>query len=599
MSTLLRSFYHNLKEPIIIYDTKEGSFYQNKACKSIFGEIKTKANIHALKKIGYKFHFDFCLLNSDDIALTPFDEAINSKSSFTTYGVYQQSETKLLYFSIKAFSIKKYRIIYFYDLTKDLECEKIVEENERLKIQNKEFLNTNSKAQNQAVKMALLNRISTSLSKTLDLNTMIDTALKDLSIILGENKLYFARRIKENEFEIQSVYPSNIENKETLFYKNETLSCLTDGKSSIGRVLKEHDKSKTPINSLLTRIIMPVTKQADLIGIIVIFTSKKNITELEKELLVSISMQISNAFLGASLFREVNRQKEELQKALTELKETQLQLINSEKMASLGQLIASVAHEINTPIASISANNEILSKLSSNIKKTIDSDLMETLDDIITIDFEAIKRITNLVQSLKRFVRLDETVVQKADINKELDLTLEILRHKTKKGIETVKNYGEIHDIECYPNMLNQVFLNILMNAIQSIEKEKAAHTSAQSVLKTKTAAALPAAAPGDRPPVSAQPFEYKGRIEILTKQENSNLIIKITDNGAGIDENSKKRIFQAGFTTKKVGEGTGLGLAICKKIVEKHKGKITFDSKVLKGKEKTTWFKIVIPYKK
>lgn len=564
MSTLLRSFYHNLKEPIIICDLSNNTFYQNKACVDVFGKMPELSGIKALKKIDYKFYFDFCNLKTDDINWSPFDEAVYSKNSYTTYGIYQESDRKFLYFIIKAFSIKKYRIIYFYDCTKDLECEKILEENVKLKIQNQEFANTNTKAQNQAVKMALLNRISNSLSETLDIETLVNTALRELSIIFEANKLYFAKKINKNDFEIEFNYPDNKSFKgEILTYNEKITDILSKGKNDISRALKEHENSKETLKAAKTRIIMPVVKRDELFGIIVIFTSKKNISELEVELLVSISMQISNAFLQASLFFEIKKQKEELQKTLNELKETQLQLINSEKMASLGQLIASVAHEINTPLASISANNEILKKL---FKNNLDSDLKETFEDINSIDFEAIKRITNLVQSLKRFVRLDETVVQKANINKELDLTLEILRHKTKKGIEIVKNYGDIKEIECYPNMLNQVFLNILMNAIQSIEKEKISNGGL-----------------------------YNGKIEISTKEENNNLIVKIQDNGAGINEADKKKIFQAGFTTKKVGEGTGLGLAICKKIIEKHNGKISFDSSVKKG-VKSTVFTILIP---
>ena len=568
MSTLLRSFYHNLKEPIIIVDLQSGLFYRNKACDDTFKLNTNQNDIKTLKKIGYKFHFDFCLLNGDDITRTPFDEAIDSKNSYVTYGIYQETERKFLYFAIKAFSIKKYRIIYFYDYTKDLECEKIYEENIKLKIQNQEFSNINSKAQNQAVKMALLNRISTSLSKTLDINTLINNALKELSIIFGANKLYFARKINENEFEIEFNYPENkIPIDKILYYNSKTIENIKNNKGNIVTSLKEHDKSKKPLKSSLTRIIMPIFKHNELFSIIVIFTPKKNITNAEKELSVSISMQISNSLLTAGLFYEVNKQKEELQKTLNELKETQFQLINSEKMASLGQLIASVAHEINTPLASISANNEILFKLINGIKKEIGTDIFETFTDINAIDKEAIKRIANLVQSLKRFVRLDEKILQTADINKELDLTLEILKHKTKKGINVVKKYGEIPAVNCYPNMLNQVFLNILMNAIQSVEKEK-----------TKKGAS------------------YNAEIEIVTELEDEKLKIQITDNGEGIAENNKKKIFTAGFTTKKIGEGTGLGLAICKKIIEKHKGDIFFNSKTDKEKGNSTSFTIMLP---
>ena len=214
-------------------------------------------------------------------------------------------------------------------------------------------------------------------------------------------------------------------------------------------------------------------------------------------------------------------------------------------MASLGQLVAGVAHEINTPVASIKSNNGIVSKLLGSIE---DADLKEMLTDINEIDKEAVNRISNIVTSLKKFVRLDEAELQEADINKELDLTLELIRHETKNRIEVIRNYGEIPVIKCFPNMLNQVFTNILINACQAIDG--------------------------------------KGTISISTEYKDKNLIVKIKDSGKGIPQNQLNKIFSAGFTTKGVGVGTGLGLAICTKIIEKHKGEITVNSEVGKGSE-------------
>jgi len=608
MSKVLRSFYHNLKEPIIICDFSSkvsnggvsgerklenlNGVYFNKAFKKVFSDIflnisnaDTDNGIKALKKLDNKFYFEYYLLESENLKTnSPLKDALEQKRSYSLYGMYQKNEREFLYFLIQSFSIKQYRIVYFYDLTREMMLERLTVENEKLKIQNRDFLNTNSKAQNQAVKLALLNRISTSISKTIDLNDLITTALKELSIIFGAKKAYFAgKRANEEIFEIEYIYPNSLLNSsenadtsrvgEIIKYDKQITDEIFDNKISIQVCLKENENSNYPLKTPLTRIILPVMKNDNLIAIAVIFTLKKNIEEIERELLLGVSMQISSAITQAMLFKEVTDKKEEVENALSELKETQLQLINSEKMASLGQLIASVAHEINTPLASICANNEILKRFFDS-GVPFDNDTLEILKDTNSIDKEAIKRISNLVQSLKRFVRLDETVLQAANINDELDLTLNLLRHKLKKDIDLVKKYGEIQPVNCYPNMLNQVFLNILMNAIQSIEKES----------DTRKASGA-----GD----------YRGKIVITTKIENNMLFVKIEDNGFGIKDEDKKKIFHAGFTTKKVGEGTGLGLAICKKIIEKHNGKISFESTAAKKEGETlksTSFIIQIP---
>jgi signal transduction histidine kinase len=285
------------------------------------------------------------------------------------------------------------------------------------------------------------------------------------------------------------------------------------------------------------------------LGVIVLLTKQKARFDDALEVLEGVSTQIGNAIIQAELYEKDARMVKELKRTLRELQDTQLKLINSEKMASLGQLVAGVAHEINTPIASIKSNNEIATKL---ISKIDDKEGAELLKEINDIDREAIARINRLVVSLRKFVRLDEADLQEADINKEIDLTLDLIRHETKNRIEIIKNYGEIPPIKCYPNMLNQVFMNILVNATQAIENE--------------------------------------GKITIDTKYVSKELVVKIKDNGCGIKEPDK--IFFAGYTTKGVGVGTGLGLAISQKIIEKHEGKISVTSVVGEGSE----FIITIP---
>ena len=188
------------------------------------------------------------------------------------------------------------------------------------------------------------------------------------------------------------------------------------------------------------------------------------------------------------------------------------------------------------------------------IPKLDDADMKEMFEEINDIDNVAVARVQDLVISLKKFVRLDEAELQEADINKELDLTLTIIRNETKNKAEIIRHYGELPLIKCYPNMLNQVFMNILLNACHAIEKY--------------------------------------GKIEITTKVENNELIVKIKDSGKGIKPENLDKIFSAGFTTKKAGVGSGLGLAISSEIIDMHHGKIHVTSEFGHGSE----FTILIP---
>ena len=327
-------------------------------------------------------------------------------------------------------------------------------------------------------------------------------------------------------------------------FDEKTMKTIAAKEISACNTLTEYLNAK-PFKQPVMRITVPVHHMQNLMGVIVLLSYRKRELNEEIEILEAISSQLSNAITRAELYQKNIQTVKELQNTLKELKETQIQLINSEKMASLGQLVAGVAHEINTPVASIKSNNGIVSKLLDSIENT---ELKEMLTDINEVDKEAVNRISNIVTSLKKFVRLDEAELQEANINKELDLTLELIRHETKNRIEIIKNYGEIPAVKCFPNMLNQVFTNILINACQAIEG--------------------------------------KGTITISTEYKDKKLIVKIKDTGKGIPKNQLSKIFTAGFTTKSSGVGTGLGLAICSKIIEKHHGKIIVNSEEGKGSE-------------
>ena len=550
------SLYNNFYTAILLLDSSRKVVFKNTAFVKNFGNIKN------FERFSNYFSFDICVLDSDNLlASNPVNFAIHSKESFTAIASYQKSKEQLSYFQITSFMDGKYKILAFKNITNDIlyeETEKkyafIRQQYLNLAEENRQYAALQQKAQTQALKLALMHRVSNVIRESMDIDKIINSALKELFNLLGALKVYYAQ-LKENDFFINSVYPEkfNSISGEKAEFSPETKSFIKTKSICVNSCIKEYLNSKINYPSPVNRIIVPVYRMHEIFGILIIYTAQKYYDESQNDVLQSIAAQLASAIVQASLFMEVKQKNETLERTLNELKETQLQLINSEKMASLGQLVAGVAHEINTPLGSINANNDILNKMLAKLSFSCDNKMiLENIQNINKIDKEAIKRINGIVQSLKRFVRLDEADLQSADINNELDLTLELIKHETKNKIEIVKNYGNIPKIKCYPNMLNQVFMNILINACQSIKEQ--------------------------------------GTITITTKFENNMLIVKIKDTGTGIDENIKDKMFTAGITTKKV--GTGLGLAISQKIVQKHNGKIYFESQ----KDKGTEFTIEIP---
>ena len=552
-------FFDNQTTPVIVLDYNKDVVYTNNSFKKIFGNIKT------LQKFARRFFFEVCLLNSENIENhNPIMFALDSKESFFAQTVYQTNKNEYLNFDIHSYVTSKLIVITFNNTTAQNRYETLLKNFESLKKDYTEILKENTKyseiqqkAQSQAIKMALLNRFANIIRESVDINKIINSALSELCNLTGGFKAYFAENHDKN-YKIKIIYPSkyNSENGKNISFDDSVNRAITAKSSHTARCLKEYNESKERFKTATDRIIIPIFHQSNLLGIIVILSYQNISLTHEDDVLKAISLQLANALVQASLFEQINTQNIQLEKALKELKDTQIQLINSEKMASLGQLTVGVAHEINTPLASINSNNSIAERL---IKKIETNDknqpLIDTFKELNNLDREAIKRISKIVVSLKQFVRLDEAELQEAEINKELDLTLDLIRHETKNKIDIVKNYTKIRPIKCYPNMLNQVFMNLLINACHSIET--------------------------------------KGTITISTIDNGVDLIIKIKDDGCGIPEENKDKIFQAGFTSKGVGVGTGLGLAITKEIINKHNGTITFTSKQNEGTE----FVVNIPY--
>ena len=275
-----------------------------------------------------------------------------------------------------------------------------------------------------------------------------------------------------------------------------------------------------------------------------------------------------------------------------EKKQLEAQLLQSEKMASIGRLAAGVAHEINNPTGFVSSNLKTLSeyiedimelfeeyrKLVSELKKNSDTcspfhEISEQLKHIVALEnevdldfvlkdiFELIdeskegtERIKKIVQDLKDFAHPGQDKPKFADINQNLESTVNVVWNELKYKADVIKDYGDLPRVQCYPQLLNQVFMNLLINAAQSIEK--------------------------------------RGEINIKTRADNGYVEIKISDTGSGIPKENLNRIFDPFFTTKDVGKGTGLGLNVAYNIIKKHHGKIDVNSGVGKG----TTFTIKIP---
>lgn len=307
----------------------------------------------------------------------------------------------------------------------------------------------------------------------------------------------------------------------------------------------------------------------------------------EQEILARIKTHLQLRNLTKTLEKQVAQRTAELSQALQELQKSQVYLIQKEKMSALGQLVAGVAHEINNPVGSIYGNLGHAAAYCQHIINVIDlyqlyypapgSEIEEKMTEIdwefLRIDLpslissmkEGVQRIRNISNSLRVFSRADSEHKVGCNIHECIDSTLLILKHRlkssdTRPDIEVVKDYGNLPLVECYPGQLNQVFMNILANAIDAIEESIAQKNKA------------------DNPKIC---------ISTELNPNNTNVSIRIKDNGIGMSPEVQQKAFENLFTTKPVGKGTGLGLAISYEIiVEKHGGTLAIKSEPGKGSE-------------
>ena len=313
----------------------------------------------------------------------------------------------------------------------------------------------------------------------------------------------------------------------------------------------------------------------------------------KKTVLTQVALQQSAEY--RELAAREARKSQELQETLQQLRQTQTNLVQAEKMSSLGQMVAGVAHEINNPVSFIYGNVEHCRDYVSDLLRLVKlyqkycpqsqpeiEELIQEIDlDFIIEDLPQLlnsmqvgaERIRDIVKCLRTFSRLDEAEMKAVNLHENIDSTLRILEHRLKPQphhppIQIIRDYGNLPLVECYAGQLNQVFMNLLVNAIDAIEEKQHSLT-----LEDRQKA--------------------KDHINIITGIDNNQVKICITDTGLGIKEENISRIFDPFYTTKPIGKGTGMGLAISYQIVvEKHCGKLYCDSKLGSG----TQFVIEIP---
>ncbi len=290
----------------------------------------------------------------------------------------------------------------------------------------------------------------------------------------------------------------------------------------------------------------------------------KKLTEAEVREKYLKELEVTNAVLDSK--------NQDLQKLYDELKNTQAQLIHSEKMASLGQLVAGISHELNNPIAFIYANVKQLKSYTDKIEKfTLSLDpkfinseeaknikiesILPDLKNLIDDTIHGSQMVKNLVDNLRKFSHLDQAQWKEVDIHQGIESSLMILNPELKHRIKVKKDFKANRLIECNPGQINQVFLNLLSNAAQAIEGE--------------------------------------GTIIIKTEEDDINLYVHISDTGSGIPAKILSKIFDPFFTTKDVGKGTGLGLSISYSIIKNHNGRIEVESKIDKG----STFTLILPF--
>ncbi len=305
-------------------------------------------------------------------------------------------------------------------------------------------------------------------------------------------------------------------------------------------------------DTLDVELLVPILFGVDLLGVIAVgrkLTSER-LGPDERQLLRTLANQSAIAIENAKAFDEIAQLNKTLEARVEErtreLRDTQAQLVQSEKMRSLGQLVAGVAHELNNPIGFVHANLQLLEEYVERLMRA-DADparrrrTRDAIEKLLARSQEGAGRVKQIVQDLRTFSRTDQAELTQVSLNDAIQRTLALMEPRTKNGIVVERDLGDLPEVRCYSGQLNQVFMNLLMNACDALDG--------------------------------------RGKISVRTRPEPGGVMLEFADDGPGMSPEVRSRIFEPFFTTKPVGKGTGLGLSISHGIIERHGGSMTVDS--------------------
>ncbi len=462
--------------------------------------------------------------------------------------------------------------------------------------------------QEYADRQTLLNQLVNQIRNSLDLDQIITTTIESIRDYLKVDACCFAWYASQPELENWMIIQESKISEAPSF-----IGCHPT--EQVGLVAEDigHDRGYLQIDDVgqqetsvhqkflqtiqvQSELVFPIQTQSNRIGVIICahYSQVRPWATGEIELLKSVKDQLAIAIDQAELYAESRTKGQELQHTLQELQRTQIQLVQNEKMSSLGQLVAGIAHEINNPVNFIHGNithanlyTQDLLDLIMLYEECYPQPPAAIAHKINTIDLEFLRedlpkllesmnigttRIREIVKSLRLFSRLDESEFKPINVHDGLESTLMILEHRirskaTGHPIQIIKHYGDLPQIECFAGNLNQVFMNILVNAIDAVEEVHYRNPSLE--------------------------ITYEPTITIFTETQNDRISIRFVDNGIGMSEEIQSKIFDPFFTTKAIGKGTGMGMSISYQIITaKHHGKLSLTSTPGQGSE----FRIEIP---